>query len=169
MLSQTMSLLMHSLSSVQVIDSHTAGEPTRMVISGVPDLGTGTLTERLACFREQYDFFRSGVVNEPAGFGCCGGRGFSGTIRPDMRGGGDLFQQCRLFRDVRLRHDRPGADASAHGPDRAFNLQPRATRHILIGSSRQYEDESAAVDHGIVGRMIERVCEYMPEVGKLSA
>jgi 4-hydroxyproline epimerase len=38
-----------------------------MVISGVPDLGTGTLAERLACFREQYDFFRSGVVNEPRG------------------------------------------------------------------------------------------------------
>ena len=51
----------------------------------------------------------------------------------------------------------------------AFNLQPRATGQILIGSSRQYEDESTAVDHGIVGRMIERACEYMPEVGKLSA
>jgi 4-hydroxyproline epimerase len=38
-----------------------------MVISGVPDLGTGTLTERLACFRQEYDFFRSGVVNEPRG------------------------------------------------------------------------------------------------------
>src|SRR5438874_8610350 len=54
-------------SSVQVIDSHTAGEPTRVVIAGEPDLGKGPLTERLACFREQYDFFRSGVVNEPRG------------------------------------------------------------------------------------------------------
>jgi len=54
-------------SSVQVIDSHTAGEPTRVVIEGGPDLGRGPLTERLACFRERYDFFRSGVVNEPRG------------------------------------------------------------------------------------------------------
>jgi 4-hydroxyproline epimerase len=54
-------------SSVQVIDSHTAGEPTRVVIDGGPGLGRGPLTERLACFREQFDYFRSGVVNEPRG------------------------------------------------------------------------------------------------------
>jgi D-hydroxyproline dehydrogenase subunit beta len=51
----------------------------------------------------------------------------------------------------------------------AFNLQPRATGQILIGSSRQYEDEDTAVDHDIVRRMIERACEYMPEVATLSA
>jgi glycine/D-amino acid oxidase-like deaminating enzyme len=51
----------------------------------------------------------------------------------------------------------------------AFNLQPRATGQILIGSSRQYEDESTVVDHGIVRKMIERACEYMPEVAALSA
>jgi D-hydroxyproline dehydrogenase subunit beta len=51
----------------------------------------------------------------------------------------------------------------------AFNLQPRATGQILIGSSRQYADESTAVDHGIVRRMIERACEYMPGVATLSA
>ena len=54
-------------SSVQVIDSHTAGEPTRVVIGGGPDLGRGPLKERLACFRERYDSFRSGTVNEPRG------------------------------------------------------------------------------------------------------
>jgi glycine/D-amino acid oxidase-like deaminating enzyme len=50
----------------------------------------------------------------------------------------------------------------------AFNLQPRATGQILIGSSRQYENEDAAVDHGIVRKMIERACEFMPEVATLS-
>src|SRR5258708_39859462 len=54
-------------SSVKVIDSHTAGEPTRVVIEGGPDFGRGALTERLAWFRDRYDFFRSGVVNEPRG------------------------------------------------------------------------------------------------------
>jgi glycine/D-amino acid oxidase-like deaminating enzyme len=51
----------------------------------------------------------------------------------------------------------------------AFNLQPRATGQVLIGSSRQYADESTAVDHDIVRRMIVRACEYMPEVAGLSA
>jgi 4-hydroxyproline epimerase len=59
--------LMPDYSSAQVIDSHTAGEPTRVVIDGGPNLGSGPLLEQLACFRERYDFFRSGVVNEPRG------------------------------------------------------------------------------------------------------
>jgi 4-hydroxyproline epimerase len=52
---------------VRVIDSHTGGEPTRVVVSGGPDLGTGPLAERLERFRSQHDSFRSAVVNEPRG------------------------------------------------------------------------------------------------------
>jgi len=40
-----------SAQRIQVIDSHTGGEPTRVVISGGPDLGNGSMSERLACFR----------------------------------------------------------------------------------------------------------------------
>jgi glycine/D-amino acid oxidase-like deaminating enzyme len=58
---------------------------------------------------------------------------------------------------------------SVTGDSVAFNLQPRATGQILIGSSRQYEEEDTAVDEGIVRRMMERACEYMPEVATLSA
>jgi 4-hydroxyproline epimerase len=52
---------------VRVIDSHTGGEPTRVVVSGGPDLGTGPLSERLQRFRDEHDSFRSAVVNEPRG------------------------------------------------------------------------------------------------------
>ena len=52
---------------VRVIDSHTGGEPTRVVISGGPDLGVGPLAERLDHFRKEHDTFRSAVVNEPRG------------------------------------------------------------------------------------------------------
>jgi len=52
---------------VRVIDSHTGGEPTRLVVSGGPDLGTGPLVDRLECFRSKHDRFRSAVVNEPRG------------------------------------------------------------------------------------------------------
>jgi 4-hydroxyproline epimerase len=52
---------------VQVIDSHTGGEPTRLVVSGGPDLGTGPLSDRLERFRTKHDSFRSAVVNEPRG------------------------------------------------------------------------------------------------------
>ena len=52
---------------VKVIDSHTGGEPTRVVVSGGPDLGSDTLATRLERFRTQYDDFRSAIVNEPRG------------------------------------------------------------------------------------------------------
>lgn len=52
---------------VQVIDSHTGGEPTRIVIAGGPDLGRGSMAERRDVFRERFDSFRSAVVNEPRG------------------------------------------------------------------------------------------------------
>jgi len=52
---------------VSVIDSHTGGEPTRVVIDGGPELGSGSVPDRLKCFREKHDSFRSAVVNEPRG------------------------------------------------------------------------------------------------------
>jgi 4-hydroxyproline epimerase len=52
---------------IQVVDSHTGGEPTRLVISGGPDLGTGTVADRLQRLRTECDDFRSAVVREPRG------------------------------------------------------------------------------------------------------
>ena len=51
----------------RVIDSHTAGEPTRVLVSGGPDLGGGSMAERLARFRQSHDAWRSALVNEPRG------------------------------------------------------------------------------------------------------
>lgn len=52
---------------LRVIDSHTAGEPTRVVIEGGPDLGRGSLAERCRRFAAEFDPIRSAVVNEPRG------------------------------------------------------------------------------------------------------
>jgi 4-hydroxyproline epimerase len=56
-----------NLRRIRVIDSHTGGEPTRVVINGGPDLGSDTLAIRLERLRTQHDDFRSAVVNEPRG------------------------------------------------------------------------------------------------------
>jgi 4-hydroxyproline epimerase len=53
--------------AVRVIDSHTAGEPTRVVLEGGPELGTGPLAERCDRFRAHFDSYRSAIVNEPRG------------------------------------------------------------------------------------------------------
>jgi 4-hydroxyproline epimerase len=52
---------------IHVIDSHTGGEPTRVVVSGGPPLGQSSLADRLRCFRLHHDRFRSAIVNEPRG------------------------------------------------------------------------------------------------------
>lgn len=53
--------------SIRVIDSHTGGEPTRVVVTGGPNLGSGSMAERLGIMREEYDHLRSAMVNEPRG------------------------------------------------------------------------------------------------------
>jgi glycine/D-amino acid oxidase-like deaminating enzyme len=51
----------------------------------------------------------------------------------------------------------------------AFNIQPRQTGQLLIGSSRQYSGTSPEVEPGILRRMILRACEYMPGLKELLA
>ena len=55
------------MKQIRIIDSHTGGEPTRVVIDSGLDLGTGTVAEKLEVFRTRHDKFRSAVVNEPRG------------------------------------------------------------------------------------------------------
>lgn len=58
---------MPKIRRIEVIDSHTGGEPTRIVMSGGPDLGRGPLASRREIFALEHDRFRSAVVNEPRG------------------------------------------------------------------------------------------------------
>lgn len=50
----------------------------------------------------------------------------------------------------------------------AFNVQPRRTGQVLIGSSRQYGAEHREVDHGILVQMLQRAQEYMPGLAQMS-
>jgi 4-hydroxyproline epimerase len=52
---------------IRVIDSHTAGEPTRVVVDGFPHLGNGPVAGRLENFRLNFDRLRNAIVNEPRG------------------------------------------------------------------------------------------------------
>ena len=57
----------YGMKTISIIDSHTGGEPTRLVTEGGPDLGNGPLSERVAILRASHDNFRSAVVCEPRG------------------------------------------------------------------------------------------------------
>ncbi|WP_211464978.1 4-hydroxyproline epimerase [Collimonas silvisoli] len=55
------------MEKISILDSHTGGEPTRLVLAGAPDLGNGPLAERLQLLRSQHDRLRTAVVCEPRG------------------------------------------------------------------------------------------------------
>lgn len=60
---------------------------------------------------------------------------------------------------------------SAHGSETdsvAFNIQPRSTGQILLGSSRQFGVDSSEIDFNILKRMTSRAFEYMPDLKTLS-
>jgi 4-hydroxyproline epimerase len=52
---------------ISVIDSHTGGEPTRLVVNGFPDLGRGSMAERKELLASRYDDWRAATVLEPRG------------------------------------------------------------------------------------------------------
>ncbi len=58
---------MQAITKIHVIDTHTGGEPTRLVIDGFPDLGHGTMAERRTVLAEQFDDWRAATVLEPRG------------------------------------------------------------------------------------------------------
>ena len=55
------------MTEIEYVDSQTGGEPTRTIIAGGPDLGSGSTAERRDVFRRDFDHIRSAVVNEPRG------------------------------------------------------------------------------------------------------
>ncbi len=52
---------------ISIVDSHTAGEPTRVVVDGGPDLGGGSMADRLAVLKAEHDWLRTATINEPRG------------------------------------------------------------------------------------------------------
>lgn len=54
-------------SPIQTVDSHTAGEPTRLIIGGLPEIPGATMAEKRASFMERLDHVRGLLTREPRG------------------------------------------------------------------------------------------------------
>ncbi len=79
---------------IKVIDSHTGGEPTRIIIEGGPDLGSGSLVERVERFRNEFDGLRSATVNEPRGSDVLVGGLLCEPTKPDFDAGIIFFNNA---------------------------------------------------------------------------
>jgi 4-hydroxyproline epimerase len=80
-----------ALEPISIIDTHTGGEPTRVVYAGGPDLGMGSLAERRDRFRAEFDRYRSAVVNEPRGSDVMVGALLTPPTDPTCRAGVIFF------------------------------------------------------------------------------
>jgi len=76
---------------IEVVDSHTEGEPTRVVISGWPALSGATMAERRDAMRRDHDSLRSGVVREPRGHDAVVGALLTEPVSPDATAGVVFF------------------------------------------------------------------------------
>ena len=76
---------------IRIIDSHTGGEPTRVVLSGLPDLGAGPLSQRVTRWRDGFDRYRSAIVNEPRGSDVIVGAAIVSPTREDCAAGVIFF------------------------------------------------------------------------------
>ena len=85
------------MNEIRVVDSHTAGEPTRLVLAGGPPLGSGPLEERAARFRAEFDAWRSAIVNEPRGSDAMVGALLCAPHRPDCRFGVIFFNNVGVL------------------------------------------------------------------------
>ena len=56
---------------------------------------------------------------------------------------------------------------AASGDSVAFNVQPRPSGQLLIGSSRQFDIHTGEIDQGVLGKMIARAIAYLPRLGRL--
>src|SRR2546430_13588957 len=75
----------------RVIDSHTAGQPTRVIVEGGPDLGSGSINERADRLRSNFDRFRTAVVREPRGSDALVGALLCNASDPANTAGGNFF------------------------------------------------------------------------------
>lgn len=87
-------VIMQTTRKVRTIDSHTGGEPTRVVVGGGLDLGTGTLAEKRQRFQEQFSGFWAAVVNEPRGSDVIVGAVLCEPTEPDCTAGVIFFNNA---------------------------------------------------------------------------
>src|SRR4051794_34404642 len=147
---------------IHVIDSHTGGEPTRLVVAGGPDLGDGSLAERAQRFRAQFDTWRSAIVNEPRGNDAVVGALLCPPSRADCRFGVIFFNNVGLLGMcghgtigliaslAHLGEMEPGA-VKIDTPVGAVDAQLHADGEVTIGNVPSFRKASAVINVPDVG------------------
>ncbi|MGV2866168.1 4-hydroxyproline epimerase [Achromobacter sp. ESBL13] len=153
------------MNQIRVIDSHTGGEPTRLVVSGFPDLGAADMAERQRRLADKHDAWRAATVLEPRGSDVLVGALLCPPQNPANAAGVIFFNNAGYLGMcghgtiglvatlAYLRRIKPGT----HGIETPVGTI-RATLH---------EDGSVSVRNVPAYRLRQAVCVDVPEYGKV--
>ncbi len=154
---------MASMKTIAIIDSHTGGEPTRLVIDGGPDLGSGPLNERLSRFRNEHDGFRSGVVCEPRGSDVLVGALLCEPHAPDCAAGVIFFNNVGYL--GMCGHGTIGLVASLAFMGRLSAGVHRIDTPVGVVEAQLHEDGSVTVNNVPAWRKASGVAVDVPGYG----
>jgi 4-hydroxyproline epimerase len=152
--------------SVRVIDSHTGGEPTRLVLDGGPDLGSGPLAERRDRFRAQFDAYRSALVNEPRGSEPLVGALLVSPHRADCDLGVIFFNNVGFL--GMCGHGTIGLVASLHFAGRLAPGSVRIDTPVGAVQARLHEDGEVSVENVTSHRIARGVRVQLPDGSSVS-
>jgi len=154
------------MKTISIIDSHTGGEPTRLVTDGGPDLGAGPLSERLARLRAAHDNFRSAVVCEPRGSDVLVGALLCEPHEPDCAAGVIFFNNVGYL--GMCGHGTIGLVASLAFMGRIGPGRHRIDTPVGVVEAELHADGSVTVDNVASRRSREGVVVEVPGHGTVT-
>ncbi len=146
---------------MRVIDSHTGGEPTRLVLEGGPALGTGPLAERRDRFRAHFDAYRSAIVNEPRGSDPMVGALLVSPHRADCDLGVIFFNNVGFI--GMCGHGTIGLVASLQFAGRLAPGSVRIDTPVGAVQARLHEDGDVSIQNVVSHRTARDVRAQMPD------
>jgi len=148
---------------IQVIDSHTGGEPTRLVIGGFPDLGKGSMAERRALLAGQHDKWRAAAVLEPRGSDVVVGALLCEPVSPDAAAGVIFFNNAGYL--GMCGHGTIGLVASLAHMGRIGVGEHRIETPVGTVTTTLHEDGSVSVRNVPAYRHLHQVAVELPGHG----
>ncbi len=154
-----------SPTAVRVIDSHTGGEPTRVVVEGVPDLGGGDMASRRAVMRDSADWLRTSLVTEPRGSECMVGAVLQAPLSPSAAAGVIFFNNAGYL--GMCGHGLIGVVATLAYLGRIGPGQHRVETPVGDVTAQLHENGDVSVDNVRSFRRLKDVAVDVPELGRV--
>lgn len=156
---------MRNRQRIQVIDSHTGGEPTRLVIGGFPDLGGGSMAERRALLAERHDRWRAATVLEPRGSDVVVGALLCEPVAADAAAGVIFFNNTGYL--GMCGHGTIGLVASLAHMGRIGVGEHRIETPVGTVTTTLHEDGSVSVRNVPAWRHLHQVAVELPGHGRV--